>query len=54
MKLFFAFLCASVIANHSAAAPHVLLIVCENNGPEFGCYGNPYARTPNVDKLTSA
>lgn len=35
----------------SAERPNVLLIVSEDNGPEFGCYGDPYARTPNLDKL---
>jgi len=36
-----------------AAPPNVLLIVSEDNGPELGCYGDPYARTPNLDKLAS-
>lgn len=31
--------------------PNVLLIVSEDNGPELGCYGDPYARTPNLDRL---
>ena len=31
--------------------PNVLLIVSEDNGPEIGCYGDPYARTPNIDRL---
>lgn len=37
----------------SAAAdqPNILLIVSEDNGPELGCYGDPYAQTPNLDKL---
>ena len=34
-----------------AAQPNILLIVSEDNGPELGCYGNVYARTPNLDKL---
>jgi len=33
------------------AAPNILLIVSEDNGPELGCYGDPYARTPNIDAL---
>ena len=32
---------------------NVLLIVSEDNGPELGCYGDPYARTPNLDKLAA-
>ena len=31
--------------------PNVLLIVSEDNGPELGCYGDPYARTPVLDRL---
>lgn len=34
-----------------AAPPNILLIVSEDNGPELGCYGDPYARTPNLDRL---
>jgi len=33
------------------AQPNVLLITSEDNGPELGCYGDPYARTPNLDAL---
>ena len=36
-----------------AAPPNILLIVSEDNGPELGCYGDPYARTPNLDRLAS-
>lgn len=36
-----------------AAGPNVLLIVSEDNGPELGCYGDPYARTPNLDRLAA-
>ena len=37
----------------SASRPNILLIVSEDNGPELGCYGDPYARTPNLDRLAS-
>ncbi len=33
--------------------PNILLIVSEDNGPELGCYGDPYARTPNLDRLAA-
>jgi N-sulfoglucosamine sulfohydrolase len=33
--------------------PNILLIVSEDNGPELGCYGDPFARTPNLDALAS-
>jgi len=35
----------------SRRQPNVLLIVSEDNGPELGCYGDPYARTPHLDRL---
>lgn len=31
--------------------PNILLIVSEDNGPELGCYGDRYARTPHLDRL---
>ncbi len=37
----------------AAAPPNVLLITSEDNGPELGCYGDPYVRTPNLDKLAT-
>ena len=33
--------------------PNILLIVSEDNGPELGCYGDKYARTPNLDQLAA-
>ena len=41
--------------SHLAAGKrvNVLLITSEDNGPELGCYGDPYARTPNLDRLAS-
>ncbi len=45
-------LCASAVSLQ-AAAPNILLIVSEDNGPELGCYGDPYARTPNLDRLAA-
>ncbi|MEM7560242.1 MAG: sulfatase-like hydrolase/transferase [Planctomycetota bacterium] len=36
-----------------AAQPNILLIVSEDNGPEFGCYGDKFAKTPRLDKLAS-
>ena len=37
----------------AAPRPNVLLIVSEDNGPELGCYGDPYARTPVLDRLAA-
>jgi N-sulfoglucosamine sulfohydrolase len=36
-----------------AAPPNILLIVSEDNGPELGCYGDPYAKTPRLDQLAA-
>ncbi len=33
--------------------PNLLWIVSEDNGPELGCYGDPYARTPRLDQLAA-
>ncbi len=45
---------ASVVATPCAAAPpNVLFIVSEDNGPQLGCYGDPYARTPHLDALAA-
>ena len=35
----------------ATAQPNVLLIVSEDNGPELGCYGDAYVRTPVLDAL---
>ncbi len=31
--------------------PNILLIVSEDNGPELGCYGEPFVKTPVLDGL---
>jgi N-sulfoglucosamine sulfohydrolase len=41
-------------ATLSLGMPNVLLIVSEDNGPELGCYGDPYARTPVLDRLAES
>ncbi len=32
---------------------NILLIVSEDNGPELGCYGEPYVQTPVLDALAA-
>jgi len=32
---------------------NVLLITSEDHGPHLGCYGDPYAKTPHLDKLAA-
>ena len=34
-----------------SARPNILLIVSEDHGPELACYGDPFARTPVLDRL---
>ena len=31
--------------------PNILWITCEDTSPDLGCYGDTYARTPNLDAL---
>ncbi|RKR14354.1 arylsulfatase A-like enzyme [Maribacter vaceletii] len=31
--------------------PNVLLLFLDDLDPDFGCYGNPYTQTPNIDNL---
>ncbi len=35
----------------AADRPNILLIVSEDNGPELGCYGDPYVQTPVLDQF---
>lgn len=32
--------------------PNILWLTSEDNGPHLGCYGDDYATTPNLDKLS--
>lgn len=47
-----AFLLGGVAAT-AAERPNILLIVSEDNGPELGCYGQPYVQTPVLDELAA-
>ncbi|MCX5643265.1 MAG: sulfatase-like hydrolase/transferase [Phycisphaerae bacterium] len=33
--------------------PNILWITCEDTSPYLGCYGDPFAVTPNLDRLAS-
>jgi uncharacterized sulfatase len=35
------------------ARPNILWITCEDTSPYLGCYGDPYAVTPNLDRFAS-
>jgi N-sulfoglucosamine sulfohydrolase len=47
------FLLFFILSSAAAEKPNILLIVSEDNGPEIGCYGDPYARTPVLDQLAA-
>ena len=37
--------------SHAADRPNIIWIVGEDLGPELGCYGDPQAITPNMDRI---
>ncbi|HRZ94685.1 MAG TPA: sulfatase-like hydrolase/transferase, partial [Candidatus Paceibacterota bacterium] len=37
----------------AADRPNILWITSEDNSPYLGCYGDPLARTPNLDRLAA-
>ena len=39
--------------NGNERLPNILWISCEDISPNLGCYGDTYARTPNLDKLAT-
>ncbi len=52
MKTILSTLCATfAIATLAAERPNIVWIVGEDMGPELGCYGDTYARTPNLNAL---
>ena len=44
---------ADSVRSEARERPNILMIVSEDNGPELGCYGDPYARTPHLDRLAA-
>ncbi|MBI1375687.1 MAG: sulfatase-like hydrolase/transferase [Phycisphaera sp.] len=40
--------------SHAAARPNIILVLIDDMGwSDFSCFGNPDARTPNIDRLAS-
>src|SRR5262245_47827882 len=46
-------LCPAARAQPAKPRPNILWITCEDIGPHLGCYGDRYARTPNLDRLAA-
>ena len=46
-----AFYCTTVSMAAEAKPSNILLITSEDNGPHLGCYGDPYVKTPYLDRL---
>ena len=44
-------LLAAASANGENNSTNILLITSEDNGPELSCYGEPYVKTPHLDRL---
>lgn len=51
-----AFLTLALLSASTEAAerPNILLINAEDMSPHLGCYGDPQARTPNIDRLAAS
>ena len=47
------FLALFCVFQNLLARPNILWISAEDIGPQFGCYGDPHAITPNIDRLAS-
>ena len=43
----------AISSSRASERPNILLIVSEDNGPELGCYGDPYVKTPVLDGLAT-
>ncbi len=51
--LFFLLLILAVSPAFADERPNILWITCEDISPNLGCYGDPYAVTPHLDRLAT-
>lgn len=53
-QLFSAILIGLCVNTFASQRPNILWLTCEDNNVNWvGCYGNPHADTPNIDRLAS-
>lgn len=48
-----ALLCLFAASSFAADRPNILWLTSEDNGPQYGCYGDTYATTPHIDALAA-
>ena len=48
-----ALLAFAAASSQAAERPNILWLTSEDHGQQMGCYGDPVARTPNVDALAA-
>lgn len=53
LVLFFTIAFTSCAEKTPAELPNILWLTSEDNSPFFGCYGDEFATTPNLDKLAA-
>src|SRR6478752_10759930 len=51
LSLLVAIACGSPLT--AADKPNIVFLTCEDISPNLGCYGDPDAITPNLDRLAS-
>jgi arylsulfatase A-like enzyme len=51
LSVLFALSCGQLSAAEQPAKPNILWLVSEDNDCFLGCYGDPIAKTPTLDKL---
>lgn len=53
-SLVLCFLCLSSAKAADSQKPNIVFLLADDSGfADFGCYGHPYSRTPNIDKLAA-
>jgi uncharacterized sulfatase len=53
MRQMLALFFAACLPAAAADRPNILWLTSEDNGPHYGCYGDSYATTPNIDALAA-